>query len=418
MTNKDINILYVEDEANVREMFSRFLKRFSNKLYVAENGVMGIELYKKHKIDIVISDIKMPKMNGLEMIKAIKSINPDQLVLLLSAHSDSQYLIDAINLNVDGYILKPIDLDIVYEKIEQFTNIIKNRKAMEQLKESEEKFRTLTEVSLSGIFIYQEKFIYVNPAFCQITGYSEKELLNMYPWEIVTTKYLDAIKTLAEQRVSGEFKDSKLTQLDIKTKDAKVRTVKVSVATMPYRGRFAGSGNMVDITDMIVLEKKLEQLALKDALTGIYNRYKINLSIENEITRANRYGETFSLIMLDIDYFKKVNDTFGHDVGDYILQELSRIILQLIRKTDCFGRWGGEEFMLLAPHTNKKEAIALANKIRKEVQAHPFEYVQQITLSIGVTQYLENEKSDTLIKRVDTALYEAKANGRNQVAFL
>ena len=537
MSKHNVSILYVEDEENVRVMLSRFLKRFCNKLYVAQDGLRGLELYKEYQPDIVISDIKMPKMNGLEMIKEIKSIDYEQLVLLLSAHSDSEYLFEAININVDGYILKPIDLDVVKRKILQLIHIIENQKAVEALQESEEKFRTLTQISLTGIFIYQETFIYVNPAFCDITGYSEEELLKMAPWDIVTPQYREKLQKIAMKRVKGELFEPSYIQIDIQRKDGNVRTLKVSAATMPYRNRYAGSGNMVDITDIIqtkarlqllsqaveqmdemvritdidgnivyanpattqitqysedemlgrnsrmfqsgkhskdfykklwetilsghtyrntlvnkkkdgtifheekiisplkneqgviryfistghdisnrvALEEKLQQLATKDALTGVYNRYKLNSKIEDEIKRADRYGDTFGLAMLDIDHFKKVNDTFGHDVGDYVLQELSRIILKSIRETDSFGRWGGEEFMLLLPHTSNKQVVEIAEKLRTTVQNHTFKHVDKITISIGVTLYKQKEGISQLLKRADIALYEAKRNGRNQV---
>jgi len=122
--------------------------------------------------------------------------------------------------------------------------------------------------------------------------------------------------------------------------------------------------------------------------------------------------------MFDIDYFKKVNDTYGHDVGDYVLQELSRIILNNIRETDSFGRWGGEEFMLLLPYTSQEKIMEIAEKIRKTVQEHTFKDVKQITVSIGVTLYKKDEGISQLIKRVDIALYEAKSHGRNQVVSL
>jgi len=418
MNRYDITILYVEDETNVREMLTRFLQRFCRELYVAKDGQEGLELYKEHHPDIVISDIRMPRMNGLEMVKAIKAIEHTQLVLLLSAHSDSEFLYQAINLGVDGYILKPIDLEIVREKIGEFHTRIEDRKAAQKLKESEEKFRTLTQISLTGIFIYQEQFIYVNPAFCDITGYTEEELLTMAPWEIVTPKYQEQIKEIAQKRIQGEFLKSTNMQLEVERKDGSARVIKVSVATMAYKSRFMATGNMMDITEHIELEEELKRLATKDALTGIYNRYKTTLIIEDQIKRENRYNEIFSLLMFDIDHFKKVNDTYGHDIGDYVLQELCHVVSNNIRDTDKFGRWGGEEFMLIAPHTNKKEAIELAEKIRKSIEEHPFKQVQQITISVGVTEYKREEEFATFTKRVDDALYQAKTNGRNQVVFL
>lgn len=540
MNKYQISILYVEDEENVRTMLSRFLKRFCDELYIAENGEIGLKLYKKYLPDLVISDIKMPKMNGLEMLKEIKKINHEQLTLLLSAHSDSEYLFEAINLNVDGYALKPIDLDLLYEKIKQLTDIIENKQVAQALKESEEKFRTITQISLTGIFIYKEKFVYVNPAFCDITGYAEEELFTMHPWDILTEVYQEKIHDVAQKRIQGEFLESTQTQIDIRRKDGRIRTVTVSVTTMPYQGGYAGTGNLIDITDVIktksrlqllsqaveqmdqmvhitdiegniiyinpvttkitqysedeilgnnsklfqsgkhssefykklwdtilngdtyknilinkkkdgtffhdekiispirnnngdiryfvstsrditdriTLEQELKQLAIKDALTGVYNRYKINSKTENEIKRANRYGEPFGLIMFDIDHFKMVNDTYGHDIGDYVLQEICRIVLKSIRETDSFGRWGGEEFMLLLPYTSQSKLKEIAEKLCKTIETHSFETVQKITISAGATIYKQGEDIKELIKRVDIALYKAKSHGRNQVILL
>ncbi len=124
-----------------------------------------------------------------------------------------------------------------------------------------------------------------------------------------------------------------------------------------------------DISKQIKMEEKLKILATTDALTSIYNRYKMNEEIEQEIKKANRYHKKFALIMFDIDFFKSINDTYGHDVGDHVLEELTTITKKMIRQTDSFGRWGGEEFMILARYIDQeKEAIALAEKIRKKVQ--------------------------------------------------
>ncbi|MEN4046301.1 diguanylate cyclase [Sulfurimonas sp. NWX367] len=422
MSKNDIAILYVEDEVHVREMLSRFLQRFCTKLYIAKDGEEGLSLYKKHHPDIVISDIRMPKMSGLEMAEAIKKINPSQLIMLITAHNDSEFLHKAINLGIDGYILKPVDLDAVNEKLKTLIQRIQNERAAQQLKESEEKLKLLSQAveqmhEMVQITDVDGKIIYVNPAATENTQYEENELIgksnrilksgehskkfygNLWKTVLDGKTYQN---TLINRRKDGSlYYDEKIIS-PIKDKDGKVRY-------------FVSTSR--DITQRVALEKELQKLATKDALTGLYNRYKMSILIEDEIKRTKRYGEVFSLLMLDIDKFKNVNDTYGHDVGDYILQELSRIVLQTIRKTDSFGRWGGEEFMLLAPHTNTQQAMELAQKIRKSVEEHPFEHVEKITVSIGVTEYINGEKETSLLKRVDQALYEAKASGRNRVVF-
>ncbi|QOP43078.1 diguanylate cyclase [Sulfurimonas sediminis] len=420
MSKNDITILYVEDEVHVREMLSRFLQRFCTKIYIAKDGEEGLSLYKKHHPDIVISDIRMPKMSGLEMVEAIKKINPSQLIMLITAHNDSEFLHKAINLGIDGYILKPVDLDAVNEKLETLIQRIQNERAAQQLKKSEEKLKLLSQAveqmhEMVQITDVDGKIIYVNPAATENTQYEESELIGKSNRILKSgehsKKFYDNLwktvldgktyqNTLINKRKDGSlYYDEKIIS-PIKDKNGKVRY-------------FVSTSR--DITQRVALEKELQKLATKDALTGLYNRYKMSTLIEDEIKRTKRYGEVFSLLMLDIDKFKHVNDTYGHDVGDYVLQELSRIVLQTIRKTDSFGRWGGEEFMLLAPHTNAEQAMELAQKIRKRVEEHSFEHVEKITVSIGVTEYINTEKETSLLKRVDQALYEAKANGRNQV---
>lgn len=174
---------------------------------------------------------------------------------------------------------------------------------------------------------------------------------------------------------------------------------------------FVSTGH--DISERIEVEKKLHSLATKDSLTGVYNRYSLNKEIDTNIKKYERYADIFSLLMIDIDYFKNVNDTYGHDVGDLVLKELSSVIENLIRETDIFGRWGGEEFLLILPKTNKDEAISMATRIKNIIEEHKFDYIPQITVSIGVSVYNKN----IILKDVDDALYKAKNTGRNRVEY-
>lgn len=174
---------------------------------------------------------------------------------------------------------------------------------------------------------------------------------------------------------------------------------------------FVSTGH--DISERIEVEKKLHSLATKDSLTGVYNRYSLNKEIDTNIKKYERYADIFSLLMIDIDYFKNVNDTYGHDVGDLVLKELSSVIENLIRETDIFGRWGGEEFLLILPKTNKDEAISMATRIKNIIEEHKFDYIPQVTVSIGVSVY----NKSIILKDVDDALYKAKSTGRNRVEY-
>ncbi len=172
-----------------------------------------------------------------------------------------------------------------------------------------------------------------------------------------------------------------------------------------------------DITKRVQVEEKLQKLATIDSLTGIYNRYKINKELDVEIARAKRYRGSFGLAMFDIDHFKLVNDLHGHDVGDHVLKELSDTLSKYIRESDRFGRWGGEEFMIILPHIDKKHLIAFVEKLREVISSHNFGEIDQITISVGITVLGEDDEKKTILKRVDDALYQAKKEGRNRVVF-
>ena len=159
----------------------------------------------------------------------------------------------------------------------------------------------------------------------------------------------------------------------------------------------------------------LEHLARTDKLTGLYNRVKLDETLISESHRTNRFSHDFGVIMIDIDYFKKVNDEFGHQIGDKVLQELSHIIKSNSRATDIVGRWGGEEFLIISTETNLDELLFLANKLRNKICSYKFMNGEYKTASFGISIYNKNENINALIKRADEALYKAKENGRNKV---
>lgn len=166
------------------------------------------------------------------------------------------------------------------------------------------------------------------------------------------------------------------------------------------------------------LEKLLEytkKLAITDKLTGLYNRVEIDKRFDDEMESFKRYNFPFSVLLIDVDHFKKINDKYGHQKGDTCLQKISKILREIVRKNDVLGRWGGEEFIVICPNTDLSEAFLLGESIRKMIQNGIFNIEEDCTVSIGVTSVGENDEVDTIIKRVDDNLYRAKAKGRNRV---
>lgn len=160
----------------------------------------------------------------------------------------------------------------------------------------------------------------------------------------------------------------------------------------------------------------LIECSTRDPLTNAYNRLKFNESLISQIELAKRYGNTFSLIMFDIDHFKKLNDENGHIFGDKVLIEITGLVKAYIREVDIFARWGGEEFVILLPQTNCSEASALAERLRKVIFKESSKKSIMITCSFGVTSFSgDRDDIHSLMNRVDMALYRAKKNGRNMV---
>ena len=163
------------------------------------------------------------------------------------------------------------------------------------------------------------------------------------------------------------------------------------------------------------LHSKMYSLALIDQLTQIYNRSSFYEFANKQVAKRRRNNEKLSVAMIDIDYFKKVNDTFGHSAGDLILKDLAKIVLGSIRTYDVFARFGGEEFILLLPDTGIDVAETVLERVRKNVEEYDFPEVGNVTISIGISEINLEEEIDAAIKRADEALYEAKATGRNKV---
>ncbi|MCG3694963.1 sensor domain-containing diguanylate cyclase [Aliarcobacter butzleri] len=169
--------------------------------------------------------------------------------------------------------------------------------------------------------------------------------------------------------------------------------------------------------ELLVKNAELLRLSITDNLTKLYNRVKLDKSLQEEMNRSLRYNTNFSIILLDIDYFKKVNDNFGHQVGDEVLIESAQVLSKNIRNVDILGRWGGEEFLVICPETKIEDAIKVASHINAAIKLHKFTtYPNTVTMSLGVASFNKDIKNvDNIILNADKALYQAKEEGRDRV---
>lgn len=169
--------------------------------------------------------------------------------------------------------------------------------------------------------------------------------------------------------------------------------------------------------ELLAKNEELLKLSITDNLTKLYNRGQLDKSLQNEINRSQRYNTNFSIILLDIDYFKKVNDNFGHQIGDEVLIESAQVLSKNIRNVDILGRWGGEEFLIICPETKIEDVIKVASHIKEAIKLHKFStYPNTITISLGVATFSKHIKNvDDIILNADKALYQAKEEGRDKV---
>ncbi|MGC2854672.1 GGDEF domain-containing protein [Novispirillum sp. DQ9] len=199
-----------------------------------------------------------------------------------------------------------------------------------------------------------------------------------------------------------------------------LRDVEILVGTLDHGGRPLLALDVHDVSDRVRLEQDLRHLAAHDPLTGAFNRRAFVDAALREQARASRHGHPLSVLLLDLDRFKAVNDTHGHGAGDGVLVHFVQLMNQMLRASDVLGRTGGEEFAVLLPHTDRANALAIAERLRGAVEATPAPHAPHpiaVTVSIGVSQVAPGEDGiDAALGRADRALYRAKDLGRNRVA--
>lgn len=299
---------------------------------------------------------------------------------------------------------------------------ITERKQMElRLQESEQRFRNITELTTDLVWQVDEHgtYVYTGEQVYDLLGYTPQEVYGKTPFDFMPPEEAKRVAAIFQQIIHDQRAFSSLKNVNLHKDGHKVILETNGVPLIDSEGVFHGYfGTEHDITARIRADEEIRLLATTDSLTGIANRREFNNQLGLEIERTKRYGTPLSLIMYDIDYFKRVNDTFGHDVGDDVLRTLTTVVKKHMRSVDIMARWGGEEFMILMLQSDVTAAANAAEKLRQEITSHVFNHVGKLTVSFGVTTYKPDDDIKTLLKRVDDALYRAKKKGRNRVEIL
>ena len=370
-------------------------------------------------------------MNGMELIRKIRETDKSLPISITTAHTEIEFLQEAIDMNVNGYTLKPVNLKKLITTIYQAVEARMLRKELEGLNSvliSQLKEKTF---ELNSILNSQDNLVVVsngdevhtvNDNFLEFVGKNNifefntdiKQICNLFVKED-GYYYVNSFNDLCclSDIDSTQNKDI---LVKMKSGDGKFKIFKLNITTY----EFNGIHYVLTLTDITKLKKQadlLEYQATHDVLTKLSNRQKFNKELNYELQRSIRYEHDFIVAMFDIDHFKKVNDTYGHDIGDEVLINLSKIVEKTLRETDLLARWGGEEFMILLPETDIKNGLKILEKLRNLIQNTNLsnKLESPITCSFGITKSIENDTLDIILKRVDIALYKAKENGRNRV---
>lgn len=415
MQKFDIHLLYVEDDFLIRESTYKILLKAVTKVSVAQNGNEALQLFHEEQPDVILTDIAMPYMNGLVLARKIIEFSEDTPIIINSAHNDANYLLEAISTGVDGFLLKPLNFHLLYKNLQKVTRELELKK---EIKKQINRIKTILNFQANMVIMTDGKRLYeVNKVFLEVTNFSNIEEFHQKHSSIsdifIQEKgYLEKLpeRSLVTKMLNNLIEQNRVKLYDFSEQEERIYLLKYNM--VPNDDVF-----VVSFTDITDIEKKtihLEHTAFIDDLTKIYNRRKFDELFLEQLQKSEESKTRFSLIMFDLDFFKKVNDTYGHREGDEVLQRIAKEIKVRIRQTDVFARWGGEEFMVLLKDTSLKGAYHLAEKIRKSVERMKFNFNEAVTISLGITEYRNEDTMEAMVERADEALYHAKENGRNR----
>lgn len=316
--------------------------------------------------------------------------------------------------------------DRVQHIVAVMEDVTERRLAVEALQASERKVRAMSEAMLDAMVVVDSNSLisFWNPAAQRIFGYTEEEARGRDVHDLIADP-ADTIGIKEGMRRFSKNGDGPVVgatrELTARRKDGAQFPCEITVSSFSLDQQWYAVGTIRDITRRKQYEQQLRDLATTDELTGLANRRALLQQAEAELDRAKRYGRPFSLLMLDLDHFKRVNDTYGHDVGDKVLEALARSGEKALRDSDVLGRLGGEEFAAILPETTAEKAREVAERLREGVGRVRVEEPSapdgavQVTISVGVAEFNEQRPTvDAVLKAADKALYQAKETGRNR----
>ncbi|BCR03094.1 diguanylate cyclase [Desulfuromonas versatilis] len=417
-------ILYMEDEPGLARLLKKRLERRGYQVDVATSGEDGLAMLAREGFDIVLVDYHMPGISGLEVIRRLRADQNPIPTIMVTGNGNEGVAVEAMKEGATDYLVKDVELSylellpLVIDQVLERTHLLREREQMlGTIRESEERYRKLVELTPDGIAVsVDDRLEFVNPAGTFLLGCSNaRELLGRCLIDFVTKDGQSALqehfRQLSRAKDSVPWVEGKLARAD----GSKVE-VEISGLPFQFQGHRAVLTIFRDITDRKQAQARLEQMAHFDPLTGLPNRVLFFDRLGQAFLQAKRYRHHFALLFLDLDRFKQINDTQGHEIGDLVLKETARRLNELVRASDTVARMGGDEFTIILSRMHEPpNASLVAEKIIESLEK-PFVLKGQefsLSASVGIAVFpLHGESPEDLLRHSDMAMYQAKKAGR------
>jgi diguanylate cyclase (GGDEF)-like protein len=410
-----LDVLVVEDDAVSALLVSRALSKYGARVDTAGNGLEALAMFEEKRYPVIVTDICMPGMNGLELVERLRQLDKNAQIIATSANSHTDCLISAIELGFNDYFLKPLEFKKLLWAVKRCTETYAG---IQQLEDEREKFRTVVESLGEGITIKDLEFRvqYQNRVMTEMFGdRTGSTCYSMFGFED-PCHHCPTILALEDGQAHTSCRDYQVngTTLHIESTASLIRD---------SRGSVTGTVEIIrDIGERIKNEQTIREMAFLDPLTGLSNRRLFEDRLEQAIAKSRRYDMQFGLLTLDLDNFKDINDSFGHEAGDQVLREAAdRIRACCKRDLDTISRHGGDEFCVIITDCQGQEQLsAIATQLLLQF-ARPFQLADSlvtVTTSIGISIFPDNglEMKELEIAS-DRAMYAAKKAGRNTCRF-
>ena len=475
-------VLVADDDAALVSTLSWILKDHGLQVVTVPNGENLLERLHEERPDLVLLDIMMPKVDGLQLLERIRAEPQwrDLPVLMVSSMPPEDGTVRSLEIGANDFIPKPFrmkellarvdahlrrwrelkqvkaSLSAAAEDLKQSTSIVDILHEVTDSLKPDEIYHILSRRVARALGISKCSIVLAKPGDAHGTVVAAFENPMLRNLRVELARYPEIIKALeiGHMVIAEDVASDPLFDMvrSLWAKDG-VQVPTRSVIALPFRMKEEQTGVLYlrtlqgeralrredaefaesvitaavaalqkahDFATVVSDRERLEQLASTDALTGCLNRRSLSDALERELDRARRYSLVLTILMVDLDHFKWINDTMGHLVGDTVLRQLGDLLAREVRSVDAVARYGGEEFVIVLPETGTHGALVFAERMRQRIQQFPFGDDAQpvrVTVSIGVASFPDQKVTspDTFLAMADTALYRAKADGRNLV---